>query len=67
MSDIIDSLERVVDGLERVSEEESESLSNMPESIQSSERGEMMENAISVIDDAAEQISEVVSSLQDLI
>ena len=67
MSGIITSLEETITSLERVSEDESESLSNMPESIQSSERGEMMENAISVIDDAAEQISEVVSSLQDLI
>lgn len=67
MSGIITSLEETITSLERVSEDESESLSNMPESIQSSERGGMMENAISVIDDAAEQISEVVSSLQDLI
>ena len=67
MSGIITSLEEAIAGLEGVSEDESESLSNMPDSIQSSERGEAMENAISVIDDAAEQISDAVSSLQNLI
>ncbi len=67
LSDTIALLYRAISYLENIYEEEQNAFDNMPESIQESERGEIMESTISVIEDATEQISEAMSSLEELI
>lgn len=67
LSDTISLLCRVISSLELISEEELEAFTNMPDSLQESERGENMESIISTIDDATEQVSEVMSSLQEIV
>ena len=45
-------------------QEEEESFDNLPESLQESERGEAMENAISNLDDAVTYLGEVIDYLE---
>lgn len=44
--------------LETVSEEEQEAFDNLPEGIQNSERGETMEENISILDDAVSALGD---------
>lgn len=67
ISDAINLINRAISHLEDISSEESDALYNLPESLQSSERGEAMENAISVLDESTEQLYEAVSALEELV
>lgn len=67
LSDTISLLCRAISSLELISEEELEAFTNMPDSIQESERGESMENIIATIDDATEQVSDAMLSLQGIV
>lgn len=57
-------LDRALDIINMVSEEEQDSLDNMPESLQDTERGEKMENAIELLESAAEQIEEAKDNIE---
>lgn len=67
ISDAINLINRAISHLEDISSEESDALYNLPESLQSGERGETMENAISVLDESTEQLYETVSALEELV
>ena len=67
LSGVVDLLNQAIDRLEDISSEESEAFDNLPESFQNSERGESMENVISILDDSVEQLNEAVTSLEEII
>lgn len=54
------------DVLEGVRDEEQDAFDNLPEGLQYSERGEMMEEAIDNLDEAIDYIDDVLSSLEDV-
>ena len=58
-------LSEVLAELEGVLEEEQEAFDNMPESLQTSERGEISENAIGEIESAIENISDAIDSIEN--
>lgn len=53
--------------IEQVKDEEQESLGNMPENFECSERYAVMENAVDVLEDCIEKIGEVQSALEEII
>ena len=58
-------MSEVLAELEGVLEEEQEAFDNMPESLQTSERGEISENAIGEIESAIENISDAIDSIEN--
>ena len=60
---LIDKLSEIRDEIEMLKDEEQEAFDNMPESLQSSERGENMETAIYALDEAYESIDSAIDSL----
>ena len=56
LQDIIDRMEALMDDLETIRDEEQEAFDNLPEGIQTSERGEAMENAIYNMDATLDEI-----------
>ena len=67
IEEIIGKLEELKDQLETLSTEELEAYDNLPESIQSSERGERMSEGVDDIDDATGSIEDAIYTLTDLI
>ena len=53
--------------LEDIRDEEQEAFDNMPESLQASERGEAMEDAISTMDDIISSLEDAESELEELV
>lgn len=49
--------------LEALAEEEQEAHDNLPESIQSGEKGEAMDEAVSKLEDAASAVEDITMSL----
>lgn len=67
LSGIVDKLDEVREELEAVKEDEETAFENMPESLQSSERGEAMQSAIDVLTDASETLEYALNELQGLV
>jgi septation ring formation regulator EzrA len=67
IEEIIGKLEELKDQLETLSTEELEAYDNLPESIQSSERGERMSEGVDDIDNATGSIEDAIYTLTDLI
>ena len=67
IEEIIGKLEELKDHLETLSTEELEAYDNLPESIQSSERGERMSEGVDDIDNATGSIEDAIYTLTDLI
>jgi hypothetical protein len=67
LEDIYNRLEVLKDELENISAEEQDAYDNLPEGIQDSERGDVMEENVSDIDDAASSIEEIMDTIQDII
>lgn len=65
IQNIMDQLEKLMEDIEAVKDEEQEAYDNLPESIQNSERGEAMDHAIYNLDDAAENVQIVIDVLED--
>ena len=63
ISDIYDKLIDIQSNLECIRDEEQEAFDNLPESIQYSERGERMEEYISSIEEALDNVGYAVESL----
>lgn len=63
---LIYQLEECVSFLQSLLDEEQDSYDNMPEQLQYSNNGYNIENAIDVMENACEQISEVTESLKSL-
>lgn len=64
IADAIQKIEEAKTLLEIVRDEEQDAFDNIPEGIQSSERGQKMEAAISSMDDAINDIENIVGSLE---
>lgn len=57
----LNNASRIIDS---VRNEEDDSMSNMPENLQETERFEKMENAVDAMDDALDDISSAISSIE---
>ena len=64
---IIEELENLGSRIEAVKEEEDDAFNNIPESLQYSEKGELMEQNVEDLDEAFNSLSEVVEELQEIL
>ena len=64
---LIEQIEGIQSDIEMYKDEEEECYYNLPDSIQESERGEAMQDAISQLDDAYNSLDDVLSYLEDAI
>lgn len=64
IAEAIQKIEEAKTLLEIARDEEQDAFDNMPEGIQSSGRGETMEAAITSMDEAIDEIDNIVESLQ---
>ena len=62
----LNMIQNAHDVLEEVRDEEQDAFDNLPEGLQYSERGEMMEEAIDNLDEAIDYLDDVLSSLGDV-
>jgi len=67
LQSIIDKLEDLNLDIETIKDEEQEYADNMPENMQSSERHDTAENAVSSMDEAINSISEAINSIDESI
>ena len=65
IGDIYDKLIDIQSDLEYIRDEEQEAFDNLPESIQYSERGERMEEYISNLEEALDNVGYAVESLDE--
>lgn len=56
-----DSLDKIIASLNDIKDEEQDAYDNMPESLQSSDRGTRMTDAISSVEEAQQHIDEAVA------
>lgn len=61
----IDNLEEIKTGIEKMVFEETEKYDNMPESLQETERGESIQEAIENLDSSTMSIDESIEYLQE--
>ena len=59
---VINSLENLSTDLEDVAQEESDAYENMPESLQQSDRGSIIEDNIYNLEDCISQINDVIDT-----
>ena len=64
---IVAALEDIRESIDCILYDEQEAYDNLPESLQESERGEAMENAIDAMGDAENMLEDVISYLNDAI
>ena len=64
IADAVQRIEEAKTLLEIVRDEEQDAFDNLPEGIQSSERGQKMEAAIASMDDAINDIENIVGDLK---
>lgn len=64
LSDIIGELMNLREQIEMLMDEEQECFDNLGESLQQTERGETMENAIAEMDSAMDSIDDAIESLE---
>ena len=64
---VINSLENLSTDLEDVAQEESDAYENMPESLQQSDRGSIIEDNIYNLEDCISQINDVIDTLSSMI
>ena len=62
-----EKLEEAYFELEAIKDEEQEAYDNTPESLQQTERGEAMQNAIDTIDDAMNDVEYAKDKLEELL
>ena len=65
LAKIGEAIEEAKSDIEMLRDEEQEYLDAMPESLQSSEKHDIAENAVSSMDDAINSLEEVVSSIEE--
>ena len=64
---VIAKLDEPSEELEALKEEEEEAYDNLPESLQESERGEVMQEAIDNLDEAVNNIADTIEYLQEAV
>jgi hypothetical protein len=62
-----DQISDIMEKLEELRDEELEAFENLPESLNSSERGEAMQTAIGAMDDALSSLENADMQIQDAI
>ena len=62
----LNMIQNVHDVLEEVRDEEQDAFDNLPEGLQYSERGELMEEAVNNLDEIIDYLDDVLSSLEDV-
>ena len=67
ISKLIEQVEGIQSDIEMYKDEEEECYYNLPDSIQESDRGEAMQDAISQLEDAYDSLDDVLSYLEDAI
>ena len=67
ISKLIEQIEGIQQDIEMYKDEEEECYYNLPDSIQESERGEAMQDAVSQLEDAYNALDDVISYLEDAI
>lgn len=67
IEDINDTLAKLLEQLEVLRDEEQEAYDNMPESLQDSERGEKMSDALITMESAIDSITEATEYLNESI
>lgn len=67
LSKLQEQIDELRMALEDILEEEQEAFDNMPESIQYSEKGELMEEGISALEDAVSNLEEAVENIDTAI
>ena len=63
----MEAIDRLMDDIEEVQNEEQEAYDNMPENLQESERGEAMQEAIDNLDSAWSSLEEAKDTLEEII
>lgn len=66
LSDLIERLDEILEALGTLSEEEQAAYDNLPESLQSGERGQAMETAAGRLYDAVSTLDDVRHELGDV-
>ncbi len=67
LNDCLSAIKNAHDTLEAVRDEEEEAYDNMPEGLQYSERGDMMQEVIDNLDDVVGSLDDVISSLENVV
>ena len=67
LTEIISIIQEQMAELESIKEEEDEAFNNLPEGIQCSERGEVMEENVSEMDDIYSDLESTIDRIQELI
>lgn len=67
ISDAIEKLEKIMAEFEDIRDDEQDCFDNLPESLQYSERGETMEEAIDVLDTVLDNINDAIDAARELI
>ena len=67
IKNIVSSLEKTSDLIQSVLDEEQDCISNIPDNLQGSERVEAMEEIVSKLDEAYNDICSVIDTLSDII
>lgn len=65
ISKIVDALNELKDQIDELHEDEEETLGNIPESLQGTERYENSENAVDMLESASSGLEDVISFLGD--
>lgn len=66
IQEVIDKIEKIKDEIYDIQLEEEIAFDNMPEGLQSSERGEISEEAIEFLDSAHDGLGDVLDSLNSI-
>ena len=64
---IVGELREIVAELENVRDEESDAFSNMPESLQDSERGQKAREAVDTLETAVDSITSETDNLENIV
>ena len=65
LQELMEQLETIKEELEQVQEEEQEAYDNLPESLQYSERGQQIEQAIENMSSAADYLDDILSCIEE--
>ena len=65
LQDVTDRLTAAAEDLEIVKDEEQEAFDNLPETFQDGERGEAMENALSLMEEALDNIRTAIEQTEE--
>ena len=67
LKEITDNLETAMDRLREVAQEESFEYDSLPENVQNSERGAKMDVGVSMLNYAADDLSEIIDTVNEVL